>query len=99
MNIVLIGCGTIGRTIVEELTKEGHTLTIIDEDKNIAMQIEQYIKKKEILDQQERDQAEADAKGLEYVEISDEELMEHKQWIEEQKEKDMITLLGEEGDM
>jgi hypothetical protein len=63
------------------------------------MQIEQYIKKKEILDQQERDQAEAEAKGLEYVEISDEELIEHKQWIEEQKEKDMITLLGEEGDM
>ena len=34
MNIVLIGCGTIGRTILEELSKEGHTLTIIDEDKN-----------------------------------------------------------------
>lgn len=33
MNIVLIGCGTIGRTILEELSKEGHTITIIDEDK------------------------------------------------------------------
>ena len=43
MNIVLIGCGTIGRTIVEELTKEGHTLTIIDEDKNkVSKMIEKY---------------------------------------------------------
>ncbi|MBR3890907.1 MAG: Trk system potassium transporter TrkA [Bacilli bacterium] len=33
MNIVLIGCGTIGRTILEELSKEGHAITIIDEDK------------------------------------------------------------------
>ena len=73
-----------------------YTKTLIDEDKNIAMQIEQYIKKKEILDQQERDQAEAEAKGLDYVEISDEDLMEHKRWIEEQKEKDMITLLGKD---
>ena len=73
-----------------------YTKTLIDEDKNIAMQIEQYIKKKEILDQQERDQAEAETKGLDYVEISDEELMEHKHWIEAQKEKDIITLFGEE---
>ena len=43
MNIVLIGCGTIGRTILEELTKEGHTLTIIDEDKNkVSKMIEKY---------------------------------------------------------
>ena len=91
----------IDKDIIDTVIRDmkTYTKTLIDEDKNIAMQIEQYIKKKEILDQQERDQAEADAKGLEYVEISDEELMEHKQWIEEQKEKDMITLLGEEGDM
>lgn len=34
MKIVLIGCGTIGRTVLEQLSKEGHTITIIDEDKN-----------------------------------------------------------------
>ena len=43
MNIVLIGCGTIGRTILDELSKEGHTITIIDEDKEkIAKLIEKY---------------------------------------------------------
>lgn len=43
MNIVLIGCGTIGRTILEELNKEGHTITIIDEDKEkVAKLIEKF---------------------------------------------------------
>ena len=32
MRIILIGCGSIGRTILEELVKEKHTITIIDED-------------------------------------------------------------------
>lgn len=33
MKIVLIGCGTIGRTVLEQLAAEEHTITIIDEDK------------------------------------------------------------------
>ena len=88
----------IDKDIIDTVIRDmkTYTKTLIDEDKNIAMQIEQYIKKKEILDQQERDQKEAEAKGLDYVEISDEELMEHKKWIEEQKEQDIVTLLGED---
>ena len=30
MNIVLIGCGTIGKNIVEHISKEKHNLTIVD---------------------------------------------------------------------
>ena len=33
MRIVIIGLGTIGRTIVQNLAYEGHNVTIIDEDK------------------------------------------------------------------
>ena len=33
MKIVIIGLGTIGRTILKNLSREGHTVTIIDEDK------------------------------------------------------------------
>lgn len=33
MRIIIIGCGTIGRTVIEHLSKEGHTITIIDSDK------------------------------------------------------------------
>ena len=43
MKIVLIGCGTMGRTVLDELSKENHTITIIDEDKEkIEKLIEKY---------------------------------------------------------
>lgn len=43
MKIALIGCGTIGRTVLEQLSKEGHTIVIIDEDKEkIDRLIEKY---------------------------------------------------------
>ncbi len=43
MRIILIGCGSIGRTILEELVKEKHTITIIDEDKEkLAKLIEKF---------------------------------------------------------
>lgn len=43
MKIVIIGLGTIGRTILKSLSAEGHTITIIDEDKNkIETLIEKY---------------------------------------------------------
>jgi trk system potassium uptake protein TrkA len=43
MKIILIGCGTIGRTILDQLSKEGHTITVIDEDKEkVDKLIEKY---------------------------------------------------------
>ena len=33
MKIVIIGLGTIGKTILRALTAENHTVTIIDENK------------------------------------------------------------------
>ena len=43
MKIVIIGLGTIGKTILKNLSGEGHTVTIIDEDKNcIENLIEKY---------------------------------------------------------
>lgn len=43
MKIVIIGLGTIGRTILKSLSDEGHTITIIDEDKaKIETLIEKY---------------------------------------------------------
>ncbi len=32
MNIIIAGCGKIGRTLVEALTSEGHDVTVIDEN-------------------------------------------------------------------
>lgn len=43
MKIVIIGLGTLGRTILKSLSDEGHTITIIDEDKNkVEGLIEKY---------------------------------------------------------
>lgn len=43
MKIVIIGLGSIGRTILKNLSSEGHTVTIIDEDKGkIESLIERY---------------------------------------------------------
>ncbi|MDD6478802.1 MAG: Trk system potassium transporter TrkA [Oscillospiraceae bacterium] len=43
MKIAIIGLGTIGKTILKNLSVEGHTITIIDEDKTkIEALIEKY---------------------------------------------------------
>ena len=43
MKIVIIGIGTIGRTILRSLSGEKHTITIIDEKKElIETLIEKY---------------------------------------------------------
>lgn len=34
MKIIVIGCGTIGKTIVEHVSKEGHNIVVIDSDKD-----------------------------------------------------------------
>ena len=43
MKIVIIGLGTIGKTILKNISRKGHDITIIDEDKNkIETLIEKY---------------------------------------------------------
>ena len=46
MKIVIIGLGTIGKTILKNLSGEGHTITIIDDDKR---KIEDLIEKYDVL--------------------------------------------------
>ncbi len=44
MKIVIIGLGTIGKTILKSLSGEGHTITIIDDDKDtVESLIEKYV--------------------------------------------------------
>ena len=39
MNIIIVGCGRVGRTIVHQLEKEGHSITIIDKDAHALQSI------------------------------------------------------------
>ena len=46
MNIVLIGCGTIGRTVIEHAIKEKHNITIVDDDKR---KVEELIERFDVM--------------------------------------------------
>lgn len=65
---------------------KNYTKTLIEDDPAVFKMIEQYIKKREILAEQERD-----AEGLkdgEVYELSDEDMAEYNQNIEQQRTKD-----------
>ena len=32
LNIIIVGCGKVGETLVEQLSKEGHDITVVDKD-------------------------------------------------------------------
>ena len=38
LNILIIGCGKVGQTLIEQLCLEGHDITVIDKDpKNYSL--------------------------------------------------------------
>ncbi len=42
LNIIIVGCGKVGRTLVEQLSNEGHDITIIDKDARKVQEIANY---------------------------------------------------------
>lgn len=39
MQIIIVGCGNVGATLTEQLSKEGHNITVIDMDGNIVERV------------------------------------------------------------
>ena len=39
LRIIIVGCGKVGRTLVEQLGKEGHDITIIDKNRERISQV------------------------------------------------------------
>ena len=72
----------------------------INSDPGLAQQFENYLKKREIADEQKRDRQAAKEQGLDYVEIKDEDYVKMQELMEEEKEKDwkLIAGTGEEGE-
>ena len=68
--------------------------TLIYEDTALARQIEDYIKQARAAAAKKRDRAQAKAKGLDAPELSDEDILSFKQFVNKQKED---TLLQTEG--
>ncbi len=39
MRIIIVGCGNVGRTLTEQLSQEGHSITVIDRDEELTEEV------------------------------------------------------------
>ncbi|SDB24719.1 Trk system potassium transporter TrkA [Eubacterium oxidoreducens] len=46
MQIIVVGCGNVGRTLIEQLVKEGHDVTAVDLDKS---RVEQVVREYDVM--------------------------------------------------
>ena len=81
-------------TVINDLKR--YTKDLIYEDKALASQIENYLKKREISEEQKRDRKEAKALGFDNVQLKDEDYQNYYENIEEEKNKDKNTLNGDD---
>lgn len=70
--------------------------TLIYEDTALAKQIEDYIKKREQSEAMKKDREEAQSKGFELPELTDEDFIEHKEMLAEERKLDMLQQGSEE---
>ena len=61
---------------------------LIYEDKSLAQEIEKYLQDKRISDQMKKDKKEAKAKGLDAVQLEDEDYVKHQEHLKEMREQD-----------
>lgn len=81
-------------TVINDLKQ--YTKDLIYEDKALATQIENYLRKREISEAQKRDKKEAKTLGLDSVQLTDEDFQEHYADIENQKIEDENLLNGDD---
>lgn len=81
-------------TVINDLKR--YTKDLIYEDKALASQIENYLKKREISEEQKKDRKEAKALGFDSVQLKDEDYQNYYENIEEEKNKDKNTLNGDD---
>ena len=36
MQIIVVGCGNVGNTLIQQLSKEGHNITVIEENSSVV---------------------------------------------------------------
>lgn len=83
-------------TVIQDL--KNYTKSLIYEDKSLAKQIEDYLKKVEIAKQMKMDQEEAKNKGTDVIEIKDEDYIEYEESLQEQRKIDAEITNKESGD-
>ena len=90
---------SINHDIVDVVIKDmkDYTRSLVYQDTALAQQIENYIRKREAADQQRKDKEEAEKRGMEEIELLDQDYSEHYASIEKDKENDQKQFY-EEGD-
>ena len=76
--------------IIQDL--KDYTKELIYQDTALASQIEDYLKRREILEQQKKDKAEAKEKGLDTYQVTDDDLAEFEEMRRQQIAEDEITM-------
>lgn len=76
--------------IVDQIIADlkAYTKSLIYEDKSLAQQIERYLKDKRISEEMKKDKKEAKAKGLDEVELEDDDFTEYKNSLNHMKQHD-----------
>lgn len=90
---------SVDHDIVDTVIKDmkNYNRSLVYQDTALAQQIENYIRKREAADQQRKDKEEAEKRGMEEIELLDQDYSEHYASIEKDKENDQKQFY-EEGD-
>lgn len=87
------------RDIIDTIIEDNKTYlqTLIHNDTNLSQQIEQFLKKKEIAEEQKRDRQKAKEEGKDVVEISDKDYADFYAAVQADKDQDEYRIVtGEE---
>ncbi len=89
---------TEDRDLVDQVISDmkAYTKSLIYEDTALARQIQDYLKKRERILEQRKDEEEAKRLGLDAVELKDSDISEFNAEIERQREEDAAALNGQE---
>lgn len=84
--------------IVDQIIADlkAYNKTLIYEDKSLAQEIEKYLQDKRISDQMKKDKNEARAKGLDNVELEDQDHIDYREAMREMRQHDLDLERGEE---
>ena len=82
--------------IIQDL--KDYTRELIYQDTALAGQIEDYLKRREILEQQKKDRAEAKEKGHDTYQVTDDDIAEYEEMRRQQIAEDAITMNQESDD-
>lgn len=87
---------TVPQDIVDKVINDmkSYTRELIYEDKSLAKQVEDQLRKIELAKQHKEDIRDASSKGLDAIEINDQDIIDYNNYVAEQRELDNEIMIG-----